>query len=92
MCNPEPIADFVDLFFLGEGEEVDLEVMNLYLECKKQGKSKDEFLKLAAKIEGVYVPALYDVTYNEDGTIKSVENIETAPEKVKKKRVTKEAK
>ncbi|MCH5298082.1 MAG: TIGR03960 family B12-binding radical SAM protein [Ruminococcus sp.] len=70
-CNPEPIADFVDLFFIGEGEEVDLEVIELYRKCRKEGKSKQEFLQLAAQIEGVYVPSLYDVEYNEDGTIKS---------------------
>ncbi len=83
--NPEPLADFIDIFVIGEGEEVDLEVMNLYLECKKQGKSKDEFLKLAAKIEGVYVPALYDVTYNEDGTISSFTPKDDAPERVNKR-------
>ena len=70
-CNPEPIADFVDLFFIGEGEEVDLEVIKLYRKCRDEGKSKQEFLQLAAQIEGVYVPSLYDVEYNEDGTIKS---------------------
>ena len=70
-CNPEPIADFIDIFFIGEGEEVDLEVMELYRECKKQNKTKEEFLQLCSKIEGVYVPYLYDVTYNEDGTIKA---------------------
>ena len=59
--------------------------MNLYLECKKQGKSKDEFLKLAAKIEGVYVPALYDVTYNNDGTISSFTPNDGAPERVNKR-------
>ena len=70
-CNPEPIADFIDIFFIGEGEEVDLEVMELYRECKKQNKSKEEFLQICSKIEGVYVPSLYDVTYHEDGTIAS---------------------
>lgn len=70
-CNPEPIADFVDLFFIGEGEEVDLEVIELYRKCRDEGKSKQEFLQLASHIEGVYVPSLYDVEYNEDGTIKS---------------------
>lgn len=70
-CNPEPIADFVDLFFIGEGEEVDLEVIELYRKCRDEGRNKQEFLQLAANIEGVYVPSLYDVEYNEDGTIKS---------------------
>ena len=71
-CNPEPLADFFDIFFLGDGEEVDIEVMELYRQCKKEGKSKLEFLEQAAQIEGVYVPAFYDVTYNEDGTVKAV--------------------
>ena len=60
-CNPEPLADFFDIIFLGDGEEVDLEVMDLYNECKKNGESKEEFLKKACKIRGVYVPAFYDV-------------------------------
>ena len=68
-CNPEPIADFVDLFFIGEGEEVDLEVMDLFRKCRAEGCGKREFLERCAQIEGVYVPSLYDVTYHEDGTI-----------------------
>ncbi|MDD5795305.1 MAG: TIGR03960 family B12-binding radical SAM protein, partial [Oscillospiraceae bacterium] len=84
-CNPEPIADFIDIFFLGEGEEVDLEVIELYRKCKAENKTKAEFLKLAAQIEGVYVPSLYDVTYNEDGTIKSVTPKENAPAVVNKR-------
>ncbi len=84
-CNPEPLADFIDIFFIGEGEEVDLEVMELYKKCKEENKSKHEFLKLASQIEGVYVPSLYDVTYNEDGTIKSFESKENAPKKIKKR-------
>ncbi|MGN1467214.1 MAG: TIGR03960 family B12-binding radical SAM protein [Ruminococcus sp.] len=85
VCNPEPIADFIDIFFLGEGEEVDLEVIELYRKCKAENKTKAEFLKLAAQIEGVYVPSLYDVTYNEDGTIKSVTPKENAPAVVNKR-------
>lgn len=84
-CNAEPLADFIDLFFLGEGEEVDLEVIDLYKEFKKKGGSKAEFLRAAAKIEGVYVPSLYDVSYNEDGTVKSVTPKDGAPETVKKR-------
>ncbi len=84
-CNPEPLADFIDLFFLGEGEEVDLEVIDLYKEVKKSGGSKQEFLCRAAKIEGVYVPSLYDVAYNEDGTVKSVTPSDGAPATVKKR-------
>ncbi len=70
-CNPEPVADFVDIFFIGEGEEVDLEVIDLFKECKASGADKREFLRRAAQIEGVYVPALYEVSYNDDGTVKA---------------------
>ena len=63
-CNPEPIADFFDILFLGDGEEVDLEVIELFRKCRKEGKTKQEFLMEAAQIEGVYVPSLYDVEYN----------------------------
>lgn len=83
-CNPEPLADFVDLFFLGDGEEVDLELIDLY---KKYGKNGDKqaFLKEAASIPGVYVPSLYNVQYNIDGTMKSVEPINGAPITVRKR-------
>ena len=84
-CNPEPLADFVDLFFLGEGEEVDLELIDLYKEAKNNGYSKEEFLKKAALIEGVYVPSLYEFSYNQDGTIASVTAKDTAPKTVKKR-------
>lgn len=84
-CNAEPLADFIDLFFLGEGEEVDLEVIDLYKQFKKKGGSKEEFLRAAAEIEGVYVPSLYDVSYNEDGTIKAVTPKNGAPKTVKKR-------
>ena len=85
VCNPEPLADFIDIFFLGEGEEVDLQLIDLYKEHKKKGSSKAEFLKEAAKIEGVYVPSLYDVEYNDDGIITKISNLETAPKTVKKR-------
>ena len=84
-CNAEPVADFFDIFFLGEGEKVDLEVIDLYKECKKQGKTRKEFLIEASKIEGVYVPSLYDVSYNLDGTVKSITALSGAPESVKKR-------
>ncbi len=71
VCNPEPIAEFFDIFILGEGEEVNLEVYDLYVEMKKKGASKTEFLESAAKIEGVYVPAFYDVAYEDDGRVES---------------------
>jgi len=69
--NPEPLADFVDLYNLGDGEEMLPEVMDVYIMWKKSGEPRIEFLKMAAKIDGVYVPAFYETTYNEDGTIKS---------------------
>ena len=84
-CNPEPIADFVDLFFIGEGEEVDLEVMELFRQCKKEGADKREFLRRCAQIEGVYVPSLYEVAYHEDGTIKSFVPKDGAPAVVHKR-------
>ena len=83
--NAEPIADFFDLFFLGEGEEVDLEVIDLYKEYKKQGRSKREFLRAAAQIEGVYVPSLYDISYNADGTVKAITPLDGAPAKIRKR-------
>lgn len=84
-CNPEPLADFIDIFFLGEGEEVDLEVIDLYKECKTRGKSKREFLSLASKIQGVYVPSLYKVEYNNDGTISSIIPHDGAPNSIRKR-------
>ena len=68
--NPEPIADFFDLFYIGEGEVQYRPLFDLYKECKKNGESRRAFLEKAACIPGIYVPSLYDVTYNEDGTIK----------------------
>lgn len=85
VCNPEPIADFVDIFFLGEGEEVDLEVINLYKEHKKKGYSKKAFLRACADIEGVYVPSLYVPSYNEDGTIKTVTPLDGVKPTVRKR-------
>ena len=85
VCNPEPLADFFDLFILGEGEEVNLELMDLYHEMKKNGATKTEFLRKAAHIGGIYVPRFYNYTYKEDGTIKSVEVTDGAPETVKKR-------
>lgn len=84
-CNPEPIADFVDLFFIGEGEEVDLEVIELFRKCRAEGKSREQFLRLCADIEGVYVPSLYEVEYKDDGTLKSFESKDGAPAKIHKR-------
>ena len=84
-CNPEPMAEFFDIFSLGEGEEVYDELFDLLEECKKSGSSKEEFLRRAAKIDGMYVPSLYDVEYNEDKTIKAVVPKNGAPEKIRKR-------
>ena len=84
-CNAEPLADFVDIFFLGEGEQSDLEVMDLYKKYKHNGGTKADFLKEASRIEGVYVPSLYDVSYNEDGTVKSVSSKYNAPMPIRKR-------
>ena len=85
VCNPEPLADFFDLFILGEGEEVNLELMDLYNQHKKNGSTRQEFLKDAAQIKGIYVPSLYNVQYNDDNTIKSVTPIGNAPAVIKKR-------
>ncbi|MDO4847941.1 MAG: TIGR03960 family B12-binding radical SAM protein [Clostridiaceae bacterium] len=84
-CNPEPISAFIDLFMPGEGEEVTNEVIDLLIKHKEMGSTKEEFLKEAAQIEGVYVPAFYDVSYNDDGTIKEVSPKNGAPKTVKKR-------
>ena len=83
--NPEPLAEFFDIFYMGEGETVYDELLDSYKEWKASGKSRREFLERAAQIEGLYVPQFYDVTYNEDGTLKSfVPNNACAPATVKK--------
>lgn len=84
-CNPEPISAFIDLFMPGEGEEVTNEIIDLLIKHKEMGSTKEEFLKEAAQIQGVYVPAFYDVSYNDDGTIKEVTPKNGAPKKVKKR-------
>lgn len=85
VCNPEPLADFFDLFILGEGEEVNLELMDLYKDMKSRGSTKKEFLRKAADIEGIYVPSLYDILYNEDGTVKEIRPIDGVSSVVKKR-------
>lgn len=85
VVNAEPLCDFFDLFVLGEGEEVNLEIMALMEQCKREGTSKEEFLRRAAKIEGIYVPSLYDVSYNDDGTVKAITARDGAPERVTKR-------
>lgn len=84
-CNPEPLCDFFDIFFLGEGEKVDLEVIDLYKQNKANGGTKLDFLRASSKIKGVYVPALYDVSYNADGTISAVTPKDDAPKTIEKR-------
>lgn len=87
VCNPEPLCDFIDLFVIGEGEEVNLELMDMYEQMKKSGSyDKKTFLRRAAGIKGIYVPSLYNVSYLEDGRIDKVEPVcEGVPEKVTKR-------
>ena len=69
--NPEPIADFFDIFYIGEGETQYRALLDLYKNCRHQNLSREEFLKKAAQLSGMYVPQFYEVNYQEDGTIKS---------------------
>lgn len=71
--NPEPIADFFDIFYIGEGETVYRELLDAYKQNRANGGSRREFLEMAADLEGLYVPQFYDVTYQEDGTIAAFE-------------------
>lgn len=85
MYNCEPIADFIDLALIGEGEEMDVELIELHRQARREGWSKHEFLVCAAQIPGVYVPSLYDVVYNDDGTVKSITANEGASKVVLKR-------
>ena len=85
MYNCEPIADFIDLALIGEGEEMDVELIELHRRARREGWSKHEFLVCAAQIPGVYVPSLYDVAYNDDGTVESITANEGAPKVVLKR-------
>lgn len=83
--NPEPLADFIDLFIIGEGEEINIELFKLYQKHKEKGFDKLEFLKEASKFQGIYVPSFYDVLYNEDGTIKAFrKKYNFLPDRIKK--------
>ena len=86
--NPEPIAPFFDMFYIGEGETVYDQLLDTYKISRKQQDTREQFLKKAAQIPGIYVPSLYDCEYNEDGTLKSfTPNCPEAPEKVEKQLV-----
>ncbi len=83
--NPEPLADFIDFFSLGEGEEITVEIVSLYEKAKLAGWSKEQFLKEAARIPGVYVPSFYTPEYRPDGTLASVTPDEGIPKVVTKR-------
>ncbi len=84
--NPEPLADFMDFYLIGEGEEIWQEVIDEYVIWKNAGEKRTDFLKRISKIKGIYVPAFYDVEYNEDGTVKKyIPLYDFVPEKVEKR-------
>ena len=83
--NAEPLAEFIDLFSLGEGEDVTVEIIELYRRAKREGWDKPRFLRAAARIEGVYVPSLYDVSYHADGTVAAIEARDGASQVVTKR-------
>ncbi len=83
--NPEPLSDFFDLFFLGDGEEGIADIIHVYNKWKESGSSRKSLLKDLSKIEGVYVPSLYNVEYNDDNSIKSIVPIEDASVSVKRR-------
>lgn len=89
-CNPEPLANIFDFFVMGEGEHVIIEILDLYKKWKKERKDRNDFLEKVSQIEGVYVPKFYDVTYNDDGTIRSFSPIDEKYPKVIKKRIMKD--
>ena len=85
MYNAEPVADFIDLALIGEGEELLPELVDLYRRAKKENWDKSRFLRAAAEIQGVYVPSLYNVSYHKDGAIAAITPLDGAPEKVVKR-------
>ena len=83
--NPEPLADYIDFFSLGEGEEITVEIVSLYDRAKEENWSKETFLREVVKIDGVYVPSMYRHEYKDDGTLSAIVPLEGAPEKVTKR-------
>ena len=83
--NPEPLADFIDFFSLGEGEEITKEIIECYRQAKHDSCTKQEFLLRVSKIDGVYVPSFYEHTYNEDGTLAAITPKNGAPVRVRKR-------
>ena len=85
MYNAEPIADFIDLVSLGEGEDLTVELVELHRRARREGWTKDAFLRAAAQLPGIYVPSLYDVTYHDDGTVAAITPRDGAPAVVTKR-------
>ena len=86
--NPEPLAEFFDLFYIGEGETVYDELLDAYKEVRKSGGSRQDYLERAAEIEGIYVPSFYEASYHEDGTLASFTPVNPhAGEKIHKQMV-----
>ena len=85
MYNAEPIADFIDLVSLGEGEDITVELVELHRRARREGWSKAEFLRAAAQLDGIYVPSLYEITYNDDGTVKAITPHDGVPAVVTKR-------
>ena len=85
MYNAEPIADFIDLVSLGEGEDITVELVELHRRARREGWSKAEFLRAAARLDGIYVPSLYEISYNDDGTVKAITPRDGAPAVVTKR-------
>ena len=83
--NPEPLADFIDFFSLGEGEDITVEIVSLYDRAKAEGWTKDAFLLEVSRIPGVYVPSFYRHEYNEDGTLSAIVPLNGAPERITKR-------
>ena len=83
--NPEPLAEFIDFFSLGEGEEITKEIIECYRQAKKDGCTKQEFLLRVSRIDGVYVPSFYEHTYNEDGALAAITPKNGAPARVRKR-------
>ena len=83
--NPEPLAEFIDFFSLGEGEELTVEIIELYRRAKREGWSKHDFLLAVSRLDGIYVPSFYEHSYNPDGTIAAITPLYGAPETVTKR-------
>ena len=85
MYNAEPIADFIDLVSLGEGEDITVELVELHRKARREGWSKAEFLRAAAQLDGIYVPSLYNISYHDDGTVSAITPRDGAPAVVTKR-------